>query len=123
MLKSILLVGLGGGAGSILRYLASYFTLKHYDGSFPLPTFIVNVSGCFLIGILMGLILKSDLLQEDLRLLLVIGFCGGFTTFSAFSYENMKLWQAGNGWIMILYTVASVLAGLLMVWLGHKAVQ
>ncbi|MDL2290216.1 fluoride efflux transporter CrcB [Paludibacteraceae bacterium OttesenSCG-928-F17] len=123
MLKNILLVGLGGGVGSILRYLASYFTVKSHSGLFPLSTFTVNIIGCFLIGILMGFILKSTALQEELRLLLVVGFCGGFTTFSAFSYENLKLWQSGEYWILILYTLLSVLIGLLMVWLGNKVIR
>lgn len=123
MIKNILLVGLGGGIGSILRYLTSYFTIKSYNGSFPLSTFIVNVTGCFLIGILMGFLVKSNTLQEELRLLLTVGFCGGFTTFSAFSYENLKLWQDGNYLVLFSYVCLSVVLGVAMVWLGHKIIQ
>lgn len=118
MLKAILLVGLGGGLGSILRYLTSVMMTKHFQTSFPLATFVVNVLGCLIIGLLIGLSERQQLINQDLKFLLVAGFCGGFTTFSAFAMENFKLFQSGNSLMALLNIAASILTGLLAVWLG-----
>ena len=91
MTKAILLVGLGGGVGSILRYLTSVVATKYFQSNFPLGTFAVNVLGCLIIGILIGLFDKQQLANPDLRLLFITGFCGGFTTFSAASVEAAQL--------------------------------
>ena len=123
MIKHILLVGLGGGVGSILRYLTSIFLLKHYSSSFPLTTFIVNISGCLLMGILFGLAGRHALLHGDLKLLLMVGFCGGYTTFSAFSMENIQLLESGNYFLLAIYTLASVLLGIAAVWFGSWIVK
>ncbi|MDR0863820.1 MAG: fluoride efflux transporter CrcB [Candidatus Symbiothrix sp.] len=116
MIKQILLVGLGGGIGSILRFLASQLTIK--TSSFPIATFTVNLLGCLLIGILIGLSLKNQWLDANMRVLLITGFCGGFTTFSTFSLENVQMYQAGNYTGLIFYTLASVIIGFAAVWMG-----
>lgn len=118
MMKALLYVGLGGGAGSILRYLISHFSLKLFPGNYPWGTFLVNIAGCLLIGILLGLFEKERILNADLKYLLIVGFCGGFTTFSTFAAENMRLFQSGHLATAFLYTAASVLLGLAAVWSG-----
>ena len=121
ILKHILWVGFGGAIGSILRYLVSYFTYakagKEYL-TFPWPTFIVNLFGCLLIGLLVGLSQKHVSFDDQLKLFLITGFCGGFTTFSAFSLENMQMYQSGHYLTLGLYVLSSVLLGILLVWLG-----
>ena len=119
MIKQILLVGLGGGIGSILRYLVSLLINKYNLSAFPLATFIVNVSGCLLIGIFMGLSVKYISFTNDLRYLLIIGLCGGYTTFSTFSAENMRLLENGNYFMFGLYALGSVVVGLFVLWLGY----
>lgn len=118
MWKSILLVGLGGGVGSIFRFLASHLTKKYWDGTFPIATFLVNLTGCLLIGVFVGMLLKSQNMSSDLRMLLVVGFCGGYTTFSAFALENLELIQNEKYFVSIFYMLASVIAGILLVWVG-----
>ncbi len=114
---AILLVGLGGGAGSILRYLTALLVNKYYSDAFPLATFIINMTGCFAIGAFMGFIEKG-LPNANYQYLFVTGFCGGFTTFSAFAYENTSLIGNGNSLIAFSYIAASIVAGLAFVWLG-----
>ncbi len=118
MLKQLLLVGLGGGVGSMLRFLTSVITAKYYFNAFPLATFIVNVAGCLLIGLLIGLLSQNIQSNQHLKLLFITGFCGGYTTFSAFAAENITLIQNNNYLIAILYIGLSVLFGLLAVWAG-----
>ncbi len=118
MLRAVLLVGLGGGVGSILRFLTNVLVKKLVDTSFPLHTFVVNLLGCLVIGLLVGVFERYDIGNSDLRHLLVIGFCGGYTTFSTFALENMQLVQSGNLALAFVYIAASVITGLLAVWLG-----
>lgn len=118
MLKQLLLVGIGGATGSILRYLSSVVTAKYFTHAFPLATFAVNIIGCLLIGLLIGNMEHRQLANPELRLLLITGFCGGYTTFSAFASENLTLLQAGNYITGFAYIAASVLVGLLAVWFG-----
>lgn len=117
MWKSILLIGLGGGMGSIFRFLVSHFTRKYWSSGFPMATFLVNVSGCLLIGLIIGLLLKSNT-SNDLKMLFVVGFCGGYTTFSAFALENFQLIQAEKYMVSIFYMSGSILLGIVSVWLG-----
>lgn len=114
---AIVLIGLGGGAGSILRYLTTIVVNKYYSNAFPLATFIINMIGCFAIGAFMGFIDKG-IPNANYHYLFVTGFCGGFTTFSAFAYENTSLIGSGNSLIAFSYIAASVVAGLLFVWFG-----
>ena len=119
MIKQIALVALGGSVGSVLRYLLSSWIVKQFPHTFPLGTFIVNITGCIVIGFLLGLLLRHNMQNGDMRLLLVVGLCGGYTTFSAFSSENLQLLQSGNYWTLTLYMVGSVFLGLLAVWGGN----
>lgn len=122
-MKQVLFVGLGGAAGSMLRYLTSVVTLKYYSASFPLATLIVNVVGCFLAGLIFGSITQETADAQNLKVLLLTGFCGGFTTFSAFALENVRLMNSGNLSTAIVYTVVSLVAGLLAAWLGLSVVR
>jgi CrcB protein len=118
MLRTLICIALGGSLGSMLRYLSSVIIQKYYASVFPLATFLVNVIGCLLIGIIMGLLEKNQLTNSNIKWLLVTGFCGGFTTFSAFSFENITLLQNENfGWAF-LYIISSVVIGIGAVWLG-----
>jgi len=118
MLKQLLLVGVGGGAGSMMRYLVSFYTAKYYAGTFPLATFSVNILGCLLIGFIAGILTGQFSLNDQLRLLLITGFCGGYTTFSTFAMENLSLMQYNNILIMCLYIALSVIVGIAAVWFG-----
>ena len=90
MTRAIILVGLGGGLGSIFRYLTSVVVTKYVQTTFPLGTFAVNIIGCLIVGILLGLFERQQLTNPDLKFLLITGFCGGYTTFSAFASENIN---------------------------------
>lgn len=118
MIKAIILVGLGGGAGSILRYLTSVLVTKHFNAIFPLATFIVNILGCLIIGLIFGYIDRYQAINPNLKFLFITGFCGGYTTFSAFASESLNLFQNGNILIAILYIATSILTGILAVWFG-----
>jgi CrcB protein len=120
MIKNLLLVMLGGGFGSVARFLLSYFFTKNNTSNFPWATFIANSLGCLIIGLLFGYIQKNNLQNETFKLLLITGFCGGFTTFSTFSLENIQFIQNQNYNLAIIYTLASLFVGLLAVILGYK---
>jgi CrcB protein len=111
--KPILIIGLGGGLGSICRYLVQLGISRLTTVSFPAGTFLVNITGCFIIGLLYGFSDKYATLSTEWRLFLVTGICGGYTTFSSFSYESISLFRQGNYTYFIAYTVLSVLLGLL----------
>jgi CrcB protein len=123
MLKTLLLVALGGMLGSVCRFLVSFGFLKYYPQLFPWPTFIVNLFGCLLMGIFWGLGQKNAWFSSDLRLLCMTGFCGGFTTFSAFALENMQLLKQQQFTLFLTYALASVLVGVLATWGGYWIAQ
>ncbi len=116
MVAKILFVGLGGGLGSIFRFLVSHYTNKYYVAVFPLATFIVNITGCLLIGLIIGFTQRH--LSEDIKLFLITGICGGYTTFSAFAAENFKLFESGHYLTLAVYISTSILLGILAVWGG-----
>jgi CrcB protein len=114
MFNNILLVGLGGGVGSILRYLFQ----RSLNATYPWGTFAVNILGCLLIGLLWGLFTKQ--IDEQKRLLLVTGLCGGFTTFSSFTYEGVQMMMDDRWMTFIVYTAGSVVLGLMATYFGFK---
>lgn len=118
MIKDIVLVGIGSGIGGICRYLISLF-MGHAHIGFPWGTFVVNIIGCLLIGILWGLTSRFQNLPTAFSLLLMVGFCGGFTTFSTFSKEGLTLLQANHYTLFALYTIGSMLLGIMAVSLGY----
>ncbi len=118
MIKSIILVAIGGSLGSVLRFLISVLMQKYWNHLFPLATFSVNVIGCFIIGLLIGIFDKNLFSDESLKWLLVTGFCGGFTTFSAFSIESFNLIQQNQIQQAIIYILSSIILGILSVWGG-----
>ncbi len=116
-MNHFLLVGLGGGFGSVLRYMISIF-LPSAKNNFPIATFIVNLIGCFLIGLLIAFLKKNNFENKALESFLVIGFCGGFTTFSAFSKEAVLLFQQQQYGIFILYVLGSFIVCFLATMIG-----
>uniref|UniRef100_A0A7C3AL50 Fluoride-specific ion channel FluC n=2 Tax=Thermorudis TaxID=1649508 RepID=A0A7C3AL50_9BACT len=118
----VLLVAIGGAAGSVARYLASTSVQRNVGISFPLGTFIINVTGSFLIGVILGLF-EAGNLSPAARLLIAVGFLGGFTTFSSFSYESLLLLESKAVLPFLLNTVGSVVAGLAAAWLGVVLVR
>jgi len=118
-MKQLLIVGLGGFIGSVLRFLVSKLNLYVHFLSIPVGTLTVNILGSFVIGILAGVSAKSEIITPDLRLFLMVGICGGFTTFSSFSNENMMLMQNGQFLSALLYTGLSILLGFIAVYLGY----
>ena len=123
MIRHLLLVGMGGAAGSIARYLCQRWASANFQHSFPWGTFLVNFAGCLLIGLLWGISLKSFERNEQLKLLLMVGFCGGYTTFSAFTLEGIGLLKENRIGLFILYTGGSVIAGLLATYVGMKLIR
>lgn len=116
MIKSLMIVGLGGAAGSMLRFVIQKAINTSY---FPYGTLLVNVIGCFLIGLLPA-VLGRHSINEALRLLLMTGFCGGFTTFSAFTYESIQLLNSQKWFLFFGYIAASVVLGLAATFTGYK---
>ncbi len=118
MVRILLLVGAGGFLGSVLRFLAQTGVEKITHHSFPWGTMLVNISGSFILGVLFALSEKQDLLSTEWRLFLAVGFCGGFTTFSAFSLDNMRLLKASSMPEFFLYSIGSVVAGVVALYIG-----
>ena len=116
-MKSFLLVFLGGGLVSGLRYLVT-ITMNQYSKVLPFGTFTVNMLGCLLIGLILGYVQRENTLTSNQTLLLATGFCGGFTTFSAFANENLELIKNGELFNFSVYTIGSVLIGILAVFIG-----
>lgn len=118
-MKNLFLVGIGGFIGSIARYYVSKLNLQYDLFSIPVGTLSVNVLGSFVIGILTGISAKSELLSVEWRLFLMVGLCGGFTTFSSFTNENLMLMHNGQFFTVLIYTSLSVILGFIAVYLGY----
>ncbi|MEE9438726.1 MAG: fluoride efflux transporter CrcB [Saprospiraceae bacterium] len=117
-MHSWIYVFLGGGAGSLFRFgIGNYFT--NVNTNFPAGTFVANLMACFLLGLLMGIDTKGEL-QHHHSLLLATGFCGGFSTFSTFSNDTLKLFQNNQVALGLFYIAISFLGGLVAVYLGYK---
>ena len=116
-MKNFLLVFIGGGFGSGLRYIIGKY-LNSNLGSFPIGTFTVNIIGSLLIGLILGYAAKENSLSQNQVLLLATGFCGGFTTFSAFANENFQLLKTGDIMQFSIYTISSIVIGLIAVFIG-----
>ncbi|MCB0389482.1 MAG: fluoride efflux transporter CrcB [Winogradskyella sp.] len=121
-MKQLLLVFIGGGIGSVLRYVLGKY-LNSYQTGIPYGTFIANILGSLLIGIILGLAAKNNSISQNHTLLLATGFCGGFTTFSAFAYENHIFLKAGDFTSFAMYTIASFVVGFIAVFLGMFLVK
>ncbi len=117
----VLLVGLGGMVGSIARYLVTGRVQVLIDSPFPVGTMVVNVAGSFALGLILALSLERGMLGVDLRLLLAVGFCGGFTTMSTFSFEALSLLQQGLTGLALGYVAATLGVCLLATWCGIAA--
>ena len=123
MLKNIIIVGIGGFIGTILRYLLTFYVHKATDSIFPIGTLIVNLLGCFIIGIVIGLFEKGSLVSPEFRLFLTVGFCGGLTTFSTFSSDIVNLLSDLEIFYFTIYLALSVILGLLLSFAGKNLVM
>ncbi len=119
MLKNVLLIGCGGFVGSVARYFVSKLNPVIAFHSVPVGTLLANVLGCYIIGVLTGVAEKSIALTLEWRLFLMVGFCGGFTTFSSFAGENLMLLHSGQFLSIVLYTGLSIFLGFIAVYLGY----
>lgn len=122
MFKMMLLAGAGGFVGTCVRFLVGKWSSAIFHGAFPLGTFLVNIIGCFIIGLLFGLLEKVHVMTPA-DVILITGFCGGFTTFSAFANDMWILGTKGDWTTFILYLVLSVVIGILLVWAGRAIIR
>ena len=122
-MKTLVIIGLGGAVGSIGRYLVQIAVGRYITVTFPLGTLIVNITGCFLIGLLYGLAERHAWMTMEWRLFLITGICGGYTTFSSYSYESISLLRDGSYSYFFLYIASSVVLGLLATFGGMLAVR
>lgn len=117
-MKRFLIIALGGALGAIARYGLANLIGARLRTEFPLGTWLVNVSGSFIIGAFLTIFNEIGTLHPDLRLLIAVGFVGAYTTFSTFEFETLQLLQSGRPLLAILYVSSSVTIGLLAVWGG-----
>lgn len=120
---NLLYIAVGGAVGALLRYLAGNVAVRYFNPQLPYRTFIINIAGCFLMGLLMTLIVDKSLLPPVWRLFLCVGILGGFTTFSSFGYEVYTLLAEGNLAYGFLYAALSCLLGVLAAALGALLVK
>jgi fluoride exporter len=118
MFRTLLVIGVGGFFGSIGRYLVQLGAGKIFSPSFPAGTFLANIIGCLVIGMVYAMAEKGNLLSAEMRLFLAVGFCGGFTTFSSFANDNLMLLKGGSVGLLLLNVIGSVVLGIFAVYLG-----
>jgi CrcB protein len=121
-MKQLLLVFIGGGLGSVLRFITGKYFNSQTSG-IPYGTFAANILGSLLIGIILGIAIKNNTLSSNQTLFLATGFCGGFTTFSTFAYENHVFLKSGDFTSFALYTIGSFVIGFLAVFGGMYLVK
>lgn len=123
MIKTMLLAGMGGFIGTCMRYLTGRLCLLLVVGSFPLGTFVVNMIGSFIIGLLFGVAERTSLISTSMSALLITGFCGGFTTFSSFANDIHVLMQDRHWMTLALYAGLTVVLGVLLVGAGRMVTK
>lgn len=116
--RNLLLVGFGGFIGSIARYGVGLIFAKYFSQNFPYGTFTINLVGCLLMGFFYGIFQKESAPDTSWNLFLMVGICGGFTTFSSFSLESFELLRNSNYNEFFLYTIGSFVLGILAIWVG-----
>ncbi len=119
MVKNILLAGLGGSIGTMLRYAGSHY---FRTPRFPFATLSINIIGSLFIGVVFGLAVRDSNFENNWKAFLAAGICGGFTTFSAFSLENLQMLQQGKYFLSLAYIACSIIAGIFAAWIGYKLV-
>ncbi|MEP7110366.1 MAG: fluoride efflux transporter CrcB [Ferruginibacter sp.] len=120
MIRNFLLIGLGGALGSMLRFGSALLVgIK----PFPAAILLINITGSFIIGMVMAYSLKNEIFAANWKLFLATGICGGFTTFSAFSLDNLMLLANGKFWMFALNVISSVLLGIAAVWIGFRLIN
>ena len=117
-----LFVGIGGFIGSVMRYLIGLVPIKD-SGGFPVKTFIINILGAFLIGVIVSLAARNKDIDPKIVLMLKVGVCGGFTTFSTFAYEMSGLLSGHNIFTGIVYAALSIILGIIAVYLGQTVIR
>lgn len=123
MIQHVIMVALGGGIGSVTRYLVSLWAVERWGSEFPFGTLLVNIAGCFIIGAFMVCVTERIIANPYWRLLTVTGFLGGLTTFSSFSYETLKLLEDGQLQWAVYNVLINVVCGLAATWLGIIAAR
>ena len=123
MLKTIFIVGTGGFMGSVARYLTQILVERYFHSTFPWGTFVANMAGCFIIGLVYALSERGNLLSPEWRIFMTVGFCGGFTTFSSFAYNNMTMLSENNFFQLIANIWLSLFLGIVAVFLGVITVR
>ena len=120
MLRTMLLVGLGGFLGSVSRFLVGQGLHRLFDTVFPIGTMTVNIVGSFIIGVVYSLAERDNLINPEMRMFLAVGFCGGFTTFSSFAFDKLNLLKDSGFLYLSVYVAGSVFLGLIAVYLGTQ---
>jgi CrcB protein len=119
MFRILMIIGTGSFLGGVSRFIVSRMVQNNADSAFPFGTLVVNVLGCLIIGIVYGVADRGTIITPEMRLFLAVGFCGGFTTFSAFAAENIAMLRDGNVLYFALYAGISVFLGVLATWSGN----
>ncbi|MCA1757906.1 MAG: fluoride efflux transporter CrcB [Bacteroidales bacterium] len=123
MFRILMIIGTGSFLGGVSRFVVSRMVQSSADSAFPFGTLMVNILGCLIIGIVYGVADRGTIITPEMRLFLAVGFCGGFTTFSAFAAENIALLRDGNVLYFALYAGISVFLGVLATWSGNVLIK